>query len=513
MANWYYSRENQACGPVNENQIIDLLSAGELQVFDLVFRDGEQRWRVISECPELGLTSTALSTDATVTYGTTEREWVVLRASDKRTPLGVRYVQVGPYASFEVLQQLHRGELAFADYAWKAGYKRWIRLSQIRDFDQHPHETPSSEAPESQVSESLTVQVQSQVQLDDIFTHVIAEPTFTESTPPAEPPPSAEFAQTHEKSNDVQVAPEEVLQAAAKPTRPPRQVQQVQMRSRILFAAAAAVAAMFLITYGLRQVKTMPSAEPTAVPAAPRVVAMSSPSAPEIVAIELSGAHPQLAFNTTAKVGEPIQVEIAAQTGQILNLPSYDFQQTITRANGETPTLDLSTLKLPIGTYDITLRVGAQVAHSTVFVGRDSADFQQNLAAYRKQIEFIQKKELAEIGAVTARFTASFANLQQEYVKRAAQPTEWASFYKEWTRVWQDWKSDSLDKVNVQNRNDFAYPGFWLELTALRTAIYAQAQSFQQAVQEGRAPASQLNEDIPARLGQLRMQLANTARN
>src|SRR4051812_29012027 len=47
---WYYNINGQARGPVEKQQIIELISQGTLKLSDLVFREGSDKWIPLSEC-------------------------------------------------------------------------------------------------------------------------------------------------------------------------------------------------------------------------------------------------------------------------------------------------------------------------------------------------------------------------------------------------------------------------------------------------------------------------------
>ena len=44
MANWYYGKNGQQCGPVDTDALKHLAETGQLQPADLIWREGRQNW-------------------------------------------------------------------------------------------------------------------------------------------------------------------------------------------------------------------------------------------------------------------------------------------------------------------------------------------------------------------------------------------------------------------------------------------------------------------------------------
>jgi hypothetical protein len=59
MAQWYYSKGGEQKGPVEQQELQRLLSTGEVQPTDLVWRDGLANWQAASQVPELGAVASA----------------------------------------------------------------------------------------------------------------------------------------------------------------------------------------------------------------------------------------------------------------------------------------------------------------------------------------------------------------------------------------------------------------------------------------------------------------------
>src|SRR5688572_5779148 len=52
MAQWYYARDGQQQGPVEEQALKQMLSSGELQLTEMVWREGMGNWQPASQVQE-----------------------------------------------------------------------------------------------------------------------------------------------------------------------------------------------------------------------------------------------------------------------------------------------------------------------------------------------------------------------------------------------------------------------------------------------------------------------------
>jgi uncharacterized membrane protein len=53
MSSWYYAKDSQQCGPVNESELKELLATGKLAAAVFVWRDGMADWAPADTLPEL----------------------------------------------------------------------------------------------------------------------------------------------------------------------------------------------------------------------------------------------------------------------------------------------------------------------------------------------------------------------------------------------------------------------------------------------------------------------------
>src|SRR6185437_2210076 len=60
---------------------------------------------------------------------------------------GTQYRQQGPYSASEIYSAIHRGQISFRDYGWKPGFKKWVRLGEIDNFDRRTHDSATLDLP------------------------------------------------------------------------------------------------------------------------------------------------------------------------------------------------------------------------------------------------------------------------------------------------------------------------------------------------------------------------------
>jgi hypothetical protein len=134
MSRWYFSVNSKAEGPITDDVLIQNLREGRLKPLDLVFREGGTSWCTVSEVPEFREAADLL-VPAGVACPVTAKEasdiyaWVVLRKK------GATFVQSGPFSQDQIIARIAAGELSYSDYVWRSGYKRWVRIGNLPEFD------------------------------------------------------------------------------------------------------------------------------------------------------------------------------------------------------------------------------------------------------------------------------------------------------------------------------------------------------------------------------------------
>ncbi len=185
MSKWYYSKDGQAVGPVDENFIKDEIRAGRLTLIDLVFLKGDNKWKPISEFSELAeLTKTSITLKNE--DDEKEREWVVLK---KQLGAGQnQYDQIGPFTMAEVIEKLNAGEIKYADHIWRTGFKKWVRIGHLPEFDRRESGRESNllEVPVPEDVHSLGDVAVDEVDFSENILKVEKEDPFAEEEAPPE---------------------------------------------------------------------------------------------------------------------------------------------------------------------------------------------------------------------------------------------------------------------------------------------------------------------------------------
>jgi hypothetical protein len=125
---WYFEKHGKAEGPVSTHDIVCKIEDGDLNLLDLVFKEGDGQWSPIESFSEITeLVKTA------ATQFLPDSDWIVLRTVnvDGRE----QREQVGPFTIEQVLQLIDKGRLKFTDYAWRTGYENWVPLGQVGEFE------------------------------------------------------------------------------------------------------------------------------------------------------------------------------------------------------------------------------------------------------------------------------------------------------------------------------------------------------------------------------------------
>lgn len=71
MAQWYYTKNGQQAGPVDQAELGRLVSSGQVTASDLVWKDGMANWQTISTVPELSGASAGAAAYSQAPYGQT----------------------------------------------------------------------------------------------------------------------------------------------------------------------------------------------------------------------------------------------------------------------------------------------------------------------------------------------------------------------------------------------------------------------------------------------------------
>lgn len=130
MDQWYFLENGQTLGPVSQSDLMGRIEKSDLGPFDLVFKEGDEKWRSLVDCDEFS--SCWQSLESKENEG--EQEWVVL-SGNPQVELS-QYRQKGPYSKEEISDLICQGQLKYTDYAWKKGMSEWYQISHLPEWSQ-----------------------------------------------------------------------------------------------------------------------------------------------------------------------------------------------------------------------------------------------------------------------------------------------------------------------------------------------------------------------------------------
>ncbi len=137
MNNWYYLVKGKAQGPVTENQIREMIRDHQLTLNDIIFREGDSKWRRVSEFTDVNFAreavgETNLQQLIKLPKKNDSGKWVVLLKIQTETE--IKFVQKGSWSTEEVKEAIQRGEVSYSDHIWKSGFNKWERIGDLDDF-------------------------------------------------------------------------------------------------------------------------------------------------------------------------------------------------------------------------------------------------------------------------------------------------------------------------------------------------------------------------------------------
>lgn len=123
---WYYEDHGRAKGPVTERELIAKIKKGELQLLDLIYKEGDGEWHPIEYFTELtDLIGSVSARDAA--------DWILLRNIEVDGKH--KFEQMGPYSIEQVLELVDKGKATFSDYVWRTGFDNWVSLGKVDKFE------------------------------------------------------------------------------------------------------------------------------------------------------------------------------------------------------------------------------------------------------------------------------------------------------------------------------------------------------------------------------------------
>lgn len=135
---WYFLVKGKIQGPITENQVREKLRTSELTLNDIIFREGDSKWKRVNEFPENNF-SKEVQSDLNLHHfvklpknSDVPEKWVVLL--NIQTDAETKFVQKGPYSLEEVKDAIQRGEVSYSDHIWKVGFDKWQRIGDLEEF-------------------------------------------------------------------------------------------------------------------------------------------------------------------------------------------------------------------------------------------------------------------------------------------------------------------------------------------------------------------------------------------
>ena len=241
--------------------------------------------------------------------------------------------------------------------------------------------------------------------------------------------------------------------------------------------------------------KKKPEAKPSGGPEGPdeKPVAAKAPvdMGPRPIEITLKSAasKPSLVFQFQGIPSQNLSVTITGHSGRILRLSSYRRTFEVKKKAGEAPTLDLTPLKLPAGTYEVDAFAGETHVMKTFFIGTRDAQFDSELERHLKTLAHQQQLEKKTMFYTAKEFEDLAKELDESVGKLGKNQGKWKSFYGDWSRKVRKARQPVV-MILASPKYTLAYPD---ELKAFKSAIDRlgdRARDLDRAVSQSRELAS-----------------------
>ena len=434
MTDWYfYQDQGKTVGPFKADDLREQIKQGRLRVFDLVYKDGENNWR-------MALEHSALRSEfkASTLQTLRERPWVCLQRRSKDD-----FVTVGPFTQSDMHEKLLAGEISYSDYAWKDGFHEWKRIGALEEFNPRAR-TNSLPAVPPVAQESAADLLKNVVELrrptratepakpaeaGDEITWVPQQNSMSSDTAPGVPPPLPVHAQSHASTPPpmpavtpapraatvappVQSRPVTVAPAAVKPPAPEELEPEVESRPLFDWGLVAVLALILIGTVLIisRFVQLRPTSEPVVVseppanfepppaPVAPPLRAEVTPSRSEAEPVKSVSRPPKeilLSVQTVNNLAHidlrcdaspdfAVNVQIIGFAGQVTEGPGfYRFMRMNSTGSLGQP-IDLSGLKLPEGHFVVRADSGTVKKEVKFSWGLNDPQYKTTIAHQRK---------------------------------------------------------------------------------------------------------------------------------
>ncbi|MGE0764713.1 MAG: GYF domain-containing protein, partial [Bdellovibrionales bacterium] len=503
MTDWYfYLDKGKTSGPFGKNEIAAAISRGQLGPFDLIYREGEEKWLPLHQFPDFKpLFKSQIKEEI-------EESWVVLVRRDNER--GVSYLQRGPFSTDKVKKMLLAGDIRYRDFIWREGQAQWSRISTLELFAPPPVEWKPLHALPQDVKES------DERSREQILKEVVSKPPAVRSpvqeAPPleaepvdladaqAEPPPSNTRGVPRSKTHPTTKSP---LNRQKYQDLAPLIFQMPKERRISLLFISAVLATVALVGFliGHRHEivqfidsksasfnedneplsKTLDKKKAAVKPSEPEKVAAPAVAAPEptpapvpvpdLPRIEPTRLRAQLqdpgtskaaiVFDTDGSHHFPIRVTVIGQAGLVLGAVSVYRDVTVRRQREALARLELGSLDLGEGQYSLTAQMKEIKGELKFRVGRDDKEFRRQMDRHRKLISLPFQRERRRLIKASKELYALGLNFRQLSGVSAA---AWREGYKRWSESLSKWSYSQLDGLNVNNPKSLVFPRSWQDL-------------------------------------------------
>lgn len=537
MSDWYfYLSKGKAVGPIGPLEVKAAIERGQIGPFDLLYRDGQERWRPSHEFGEFK------GEFKERPKSRPEDTWVVLVREETRR--GMAYLQRGPFSTAEIQAQLKAGEIKYRDFIWRDGQEEWSRISALEIFNPPPVKwQPATQLPQDvEIEEEVTadhlveeVVTQTRVQLPETMTPKEAvTPDLTVVLPEAPAPrpyrpvprsptqPSTRLKTPRPQDNNV-VAP-----------------WALGLPRRFRLARWAAMAAslgvlLFLFVHredilkvagvqwpGETEEPVGPAPAPpkrskgkAVRPEMPKVAEVAPapppppapPPEPEVPKVEPTrfkvqiggdSSRPTATFVTDASIHFPIRVTVMGEAGEVLEQVSVYREVTVRWGKNEKPRLDLFTMNLGDGKYRLQAQIGNELKDQVGFrLGRDNREFRARLDRHRKLISLPFQRERRRL----IRAAVDLNRLGSELRQSLSNPEVNREALRRWRTDLNEWTRQDLGGIDLDDPKSLVFPLQWRKLREHRQTLNEWAQD---AERSGKKPTSpEAVRDLVSELGQL----------
>lgn len=427
MKDWFFYQERgKTIGPLTAEDLKKRIREGRLRLFDLVYRDGEDIWKMAMDFAELReeFKSNQIMTP--------DRPWICLKKKDRESS---EFVTVGPFSVEEIKSAILAGQLAYTDYVWRYGFKEWKRIGIVEEFnDKAKKSDPLPPIPPESKDELLRAVVQ-------------AKPPKRDKAPPEEIIPAEAgtpdlivHGNTLEKAPPVPADRRQRPRVAEKKPASEKKKKR-DKKTRVVWVDWVIVALLTLglgvsayyvsqraITHSIdhevepefvsQDTPAVPPATATVAPAPqpethvaaappPRELPKEEYHAPTQLFVAVAKGdrwdQPQVEIRTDGSKDAPVWLQLVGMPGQMADGPTF-YKYTKLKATGDVRApIDLSAIRWPQGRFYLRVSAGDLKKELQMSVGAGEASFKQNLPRIRKTHAYAIWKDRLELIKVTQR--------------------------------------------------------------------------------------------------------------